>query len=307
MPFFFNNMENINLETILNDAVEIHSNTLIDIVTAAGTLKREVLKMPLWFPLQEFRQHLKCTAAYVIFNLKTQQLYVGSTKDAFSRLRFHRDKLLIGKHTNDKLQSGFNAKLKGFVDVLVIFSKDREEAYDIEQMLLDKLKHDTRLTNVAINARIPTKGIPWTQERKDFISRTNTGRVLSEETRKNMSKAQVGRIVSEETRKKQSISFTGRKLSPAHILLISERNKKYRATPETKAKLSLALKGLKKSPATLAKMREASLKHRKPIVIKGVVFESILIASKSLGIGTSTIGSRLRNKSADFIEWQYVE
>jgi len=103
------------------------------------------------------------------------------------------------------------------------------------------------------------------QETKDKMSKSQTGRKLSEEhkqklrnrvysleTRKKMSLAKCGyvpwnkgkigvQIVSEETRKKLSLASKGRKLSLEHVAKIKKA--KENISPETRKKLSDSLKG----------------------------------------------------------------
>jgi group I intron endonuclease len=299
-------MENFKLEDILKQHDNTYSGISIFLNLPSGETKREILKTLLWSPLCNLQNKQARAAAYFINNIANNQIYIGSTSNIFRRLGYHRNKLVSNTHSNVNLQNGFHVNLKGFIDVCVIFANDREDAYDIEQMLLDSFKDDKRLTNIAINARKTNLGIPWEQERKDYISRINTGRIVSKETREKISKAHIGKIRSEEIRKKLSIAFKGRKLSKEHILLISERTKGRKATLETKLKQSIAQKGKKVSPEGRANMHIASRALQKPITINGTHYDSILIASKTLHIPTSTIGIRLRSEKEPYKDWKYA-
>jgi group I intron endonuclease len=59
-------------------------------------------------------------------------------------------------------------------------------------------------------------GIKLTEEHKKIISKSNKGKIFSNETRKKMSKSRIGIIYSLETRKKMSESHRGKKLTNDH-------------------------------------------------------------------------------------------
>lgn len=113
-----------------------------------------------------------------------------------------------------------------------------------------------------------------------------------------------GRVFSEETKKKMSESAKNKILTDEHkenIRLAVIRRGGTPHSEETKKKLSEKKKGVK-NPNHSKFMVENNPNHIK-ISIEGVVYDSIVGASKELNISKHTIRGRLNNKSEKFKNW----
>jgi hypothetical protein len=94
---------------------------------------------------------------------------------------------------------------------------------------------------------------------------------------------------------------------------LAARNK----TPESRKKVSEFMKAFKGTPEFRAQQAQVAAdywkdpeyrkKKSKRISIDGVIYSSILEASKALGIHTFTIGHRLKNKKPQFDNYKYLD
>lgn len=103
-------------------------------------------------------------ATYFICNTTTGHFYIGSTEDAYSRMSTHRVCIRNKKHKNTnwtKLSQKYDGT---HYDYATIFTKDREEAYDIEDYLLGLYKDNPLLMNRSMNARKASLGVKASPE-----------------------------------------------------------------------------------------------------------------------------------------------
>jgi hypothetical protein len=164
-------------------------------------------------------------------------------------------------------------------------------------------------------------GLKRTEETCKKISEAQTGRKVSEETRKKMSE----RIITEETRKKMSEARTGRKVSEETLKKISEAQTGRKVSEETRKKISESKKGKKHSEETLKKISESNKgkKHseetRKKISKRVVQYDlemkeiskynSMIEASIKTGVHQSKISlccNGKRKTTGEFI-WKFAE
>jgi G:T-mismatch repair DNA endonuclease (very short patch repair protein) len=107
----------------------------------------------------------------------------------------------------------------------------------------DFLKHYKNGHPRGMKGKSPyNKGIPLSEERKEYLSTLNKGKRLSEEHKNNISKGNIGRIVTQETRDKLRIKSTGRKLNEDAIKKIKER-RSTQVFPLKDTKIEIKIKG----------------------------------------------------------------
>jgi len=110
---------------------------------------------------------------YIIHNKDTDQTYVGSG-NLKSRYKMHEYLLRNDRHWNHQLQGAYNANQNfDFVGVDV-YSADREEAFDIEQCLVDEHWDSGLLLNLAKDVRTPRFGAEHTEESKEKMRMATT-------------------------------------------------------------------------------------------------------------------------------------
>jgi group I intron endonuclease len=118
------------------------------------------------------------------------------------------------------------------------------------------------------------------------------------------SKKLTGRVFSDETRKKMSESAKNKKLTDEHKENIRQAVIRRGGTPhteETKEKLSKLKKGIK-NPEHSKFMVENNPNNVK-ISVDGVIYDSIVGASKELNISKHTIKGRLNSSNEKFKNW----
>lgn len=112
------------------------------------------------------------TGVYLITNLITRQVYVGSTFDSFKeRYNKHKQTLIRGAHPNAHLQSSYDKYGKdNFRFSILDFCKTREESLRLEQEFINAMRSDFK--KVAFNIEINVYKREPSQEIKDKISAT---------------------------------------------------------------------------------------------------------------------------------------
>jgi len=190
---------------------------------------------------------------YQIENRTTGKKYIGSSTDTHRRLSQHWNSLNSGRHPNEHLMHAWRKYGDRDFDFEVIkHFNTKEEALAYEQQLLDEYRLMncwSDLYNVATDAFIPS----ITPEIAAKISKSNTGKTHSEETKRKISEAAKNR--SEEYKLKMSKILSGRVFSEEHKSKLSEANKN--RSEEMKQKFAQFNKGKTASEETKRKMSEA--------------------------------------------------
>lgn len=155
------------------------------------------------------------SAAYLIREIYSGHIYIGSSGNIYKRIIKHKAGILKQQHDN----SNFNKLLKQTniqnFDLIIFFTENREDAYEVEQYFIDKYKNHTLLLNVGIDVRCAMNGLPLSEEHKRKISQSNIGRLTSEKTKQKLSlfhKTDIhAKTLMQEihNRKKQPISVYG--------------------------------------------------------------------------------------------------
>lgn len=115
--------------------------------------------------------------AYIITDIEGSKVYIGSSKNLYRRRLEHISSLSKNKSSNSNLQAFYNEQTDPReLRFLYITTDNKEEAYDLEQELLDEFAGTDKLLNIATDARRSALGrdiyklAKWTQQRKQKIS-----------------------------------------------------------------------------------------------------------------------------------------
>lgn len=240
---------------------------------------------------------------YIIQNQETMETYVGSG-DVYRRASQHRTSLQKGIHTNHRLQEAYNRNPN--FEMVAVPTETRDEAFDIEQAIIDEFSNSPLLLNLSMDARIPR--IKHTEETKRRISEANKGRIITPEMRRKISETLTGRIEPDHVRQKKSESRIGLKHSEETRRKISISNTGKVPSEETRKKLSEANKGQippnKGIPTREETKRKLSEKNSRPIIGDGVVYSSGRAAAQALGMTPAGISDRI--KSPNFPGWKRI-
>lgn len=248
------------------------------------------------------------TIAVYILALNSGHYYIGSTKSLARRLRDHRSYLEGGKHQNFRLQRWYETW--DSIRIAYTAYNTVEEALEEEQRLIDRHYDDPYCCNLATDSRsIWGNGRGCPPEIAERISVSNRGKIFTDEFREKCRQRMLGSKPSELTRQRTSNSMKGRTLTEEH-----------------RANLSIALKGktIGRRHTEIQKQRRAEtweklggFKHRessrkliadankKPVIIDGVRYASIMDAAEALDMNRATISYRVRSDSSKFAGYFY--
>ena len=124
---------------------------------------------------------------YMIANMKTWDIYVGSSVDIPRRFKRHIRELRKGTHFNPRLQKSYNVYGESAFNFVIAKECSEKEARVCEQKFLTEFCGKDFCWNVAKVVNEPNTGRKLSEEHKRRIGSSNTGklkgRTLSEETK----------------------------------------------------------------------------------------------------------------------------
>lgn len=216
------------------------------------------------------RRSEKVNAAYLIYQEGSRRVYVGSSGQPGLRTSNHMWLLKRNEHSNSTFQELYNENPNFYVVYYTVNTRD--EAFELEQALIDYYSPSGLLINHALNALIPNKGIK-----------------RSDETRAKLRLAHLGFRHTPEAKEKIRLAGIGRTKSEAE-----------------RQHLSVIKKG-KPQPDHIAEMcRERNRLRSKPVSIDGAIYPSVREASRALNIPRDTVKTRLRKSDAKWSAWFFV-
>jgi group I intron endonuclease len=203
------------------------------------------------------------TGIYKLTHKESGKIYIGQSKHLKRRLNEHRR----CEKSNDKegSQSVVRRAIKkyGFdaFDFEIILYCDEGEYMNLMETKL--IQFYDCLVPKGYNVRDGGNNIFMSEEGRKRISKANSGRKVSEETRKKLSesgkKAYLNNPRSLEWNQKLSIALTGKKKSEEHKQKLSEHRKEFIKNNPDSCKNFL---GKKHSEETKQKMRESHMKRK---------------------------------------------
>ena len=114
----------------------------------------------------------------------TKHIYIGSTCRAYFRLMKHKSQISTKTNDNENFRKLNEYYCPSDYDYIVIFTEDRDTAYDLEDYLITMNKDSPLLLNISMDARTSSSGYIKTAETRAKISAANTGRVRTAEMNK---------------------------------------------------------------------------------------------------------------------------
>lgn len=180
---------------------------------------------------------------YKFTNKIDNKVYIGQTKNLRRRIKDH-----LEDYKKDKSNSYFykairNHKIENFeVELILEGNFTKIELNEMEIRLIELFKSNNHLFGYNLTKGGCAFNTIVSEETKKKMSKSQTGRKHTEETKKKIGSNTKGKIVSEESKEKMSKSQTGKKLKE-----------------ETKQKISESNKGKKMKPESIEKTRQANL------------------------------------------------
>lgn len=260
----------VNINDLINNKYHFDFNTKMIFILETKTIECVVEKTLLFkYRTNKFN---KSYGVYLIINSLSGELYVGSTSNVISRISKHRRELCIDSAESKRLQNSFNSTNNNFFDICAIYTDNRDDAYEIEQIILDIIIPKTISCNISPNARIACKGITLSDEHKQKIINANTGRIRTKESLEKSSKSLTGLKRSKEIKEKFSKIHLGVPLQPHHAKAV----------------------------------RDSRVKIMKKVQINNIIYNNLGDAAKALKIGYSALRYRLNSKSRNFSNYFYL-
>jgi group I intron endonuclease len=208
------------------------------------------------------RSHVRNCACYILTHVPTGRFYIGSTGDMLQRKWDHVKTLRKQIHTNPTLNKIYRDGDE--LSYEIFLTETRQEAYILEQELLQQCWGDPLLLNVSENVY---GYAPGHRHSAEVIAKIASKRGPAHHM--------YGVPKSEEWRRK-----------------IGDGNRGKVVSPETRALLSAVGKGRNTGAESV---------HSAPVSIDGVEYASIGIAAKTLGIAECTIRRRLARNYPNWI------
>lgn len=282
-----------------------------------------------------YNVHICQSATYIIQEFNTGYVYIGSSGNFYSRIIKH--KFLINKkeHDNKKFTELLKTTDINNFELTVIFTSTREEAYDIEQLIVDHYKDTDQLINIASNVRYAMRGIPLSEEHKEKLRRSNAGRMCSLATRRYMvhvrktSKLALEQMRKIHENKRRKIMVNGveykslteaivssginkvqlRKLlnkNDPSVYWLGKNVSPVKGRPLTRDHIDALRASKINNPKTKAQFEKYRVRNDKKIILDGVLYNSVLDAVRATGFPECSIYKQLRGKKDQLIDGVYV-
>lgn len=212
----------------------------------------------------------KINGVYLIYQENSRRVYIGSSGMPGLRAGRHIVLLRGKRHYNSTFQKLYDDNPNFY---MVYYTVDtREEAYKLEQALIDYYSPSGNLINHALDVKAPNRGRIASPETREKQRQAKLGVPRSEEAKRRVSEGQIGRVQSAETRRLLSVVKKG-KPQPDHIAeLCRERNRL----------------------------------RSKPISVDGTIYESVREATRQLNVARDTIKFRVKSSSPKWKDWFYA-
>ncbi|QXN70536.1 putative GIY-YIG nuclease family protein [Bacillus phage vB_BspM_AgentSmith] len=244
--------------------------------------------------LRDFKSKI---GAYTIKHYPSGKVYHGSTNNIYSRYQRHGSHLRTQTHNNKAFMDLMNENPLAYIE---FFPTDtREEAYDVEQKLIDQTDSEL-LLNASLDSRSTTKGL-WMRDeyrekfREGMLGNThgaaNKGRVTSEETKELIRQTKLGTKLSVEARRKMSKARIG-----------NQNAKGVKHSTEANLRKAEAMKGRVHNAEHVAKVTLHKVKNR--VSIDGVIYDHIRLAAEAIGVAYNTVNKRCQ--SPDYPNYKLV-
>lgn len=226
----------------------------------------------------------KCVT-YIIRDTKNGIYYVGSSGNAYARLGKHKWLLETQHHDSKRMQAAYSLASKGYIDVTIFFTISRDEAYNLEESLLNEFFHDENMVNHSRISSRSRKGMPNTMESRALQSASTLGKKYAEETKKKLSDIGKNRKATDETKLKMSSSIRSNYDTEEYKL----RKEEIMLEPDPKKRMELIY-----------------ALQSKPVSIEGVVYPSINKAMSFLNMNYTMIYHRVNSIAEIYKNWKYT-
>jgi len=212
----------------------------------------------------------KVCAAYILTHCKTGRKYIGSSGQVGTRLSGHKSDLKKNKHHVGAFQEDYNDD--PFYDIVVYTVGNREDAYKLEQALIDKYYPTGILYNKTSNAKAPMLGRVPDQAERERVGAMNRGKKFSPVWCERISKSLTGKTWTDQQRERFIKNRTG--------IPISDDHREH--------------------------LDRLSDSRKKMVSGDGVTYKGLVAAAEALGVHKDNIRNRIRSHLPKWANWYYI-
>lgn len=219
----------------------------------------------------------KIPGVYFYVQEGTGRTYIGSTVNAYGRFVQHTSALKRGIHPNVNFQRAF----------------DEHPHFDVHfARLHDELPPNETIHRVRVMEQTAIDGFDKPEMLLNIASDTfacGANRSPSVETRDKISKSLTGRVVSETTRQRQSESLLG------HVCSDDTREKirRSRFTPDN-------------ITSSIANLNKAITANCQRVSVGDRTYGSLKEAAEAHGLAATSVKKRILSSNPNFADWQFV-
>lgn len=224
-------------------------------------------------------------AAYALLHVESEQMYVGSTNDLYTRVNKHHTRLLAGEHRNKNMQEAFNQDER--FSLAFVRTETKEAAIEIEQKMLDTFMPTGRLLNISPDARVANKGVSLSDAAKNKLRQGTIQQFSTQEARDRHSQISKDLWSDPDYQRRQQEGMAK--------VDVEKRS----------ARLSESIQEKWNDPEYRAKMSERPAWSKNAVTIDGVEYPSAKDAADALHITRNALYSRIRSTSAQFAGCYY--
>lgn len=270
-----------------------------------------------------FDVHKQTNGCYLIRQTETGHVYVGSSGNVYVRLVKHKWHVSKSSHENKKFDEIVRASHPADFELIVFFTKDRDEAYQLEQVFVNQYKDTGYLINIAHDVRYAMLGREQTPEHRFRISQALSGHVMTDVARQKLIAARKTSVaaqnqLAELTRRRRrpvkvadveyesataactatgmsqaTLAAAAMKSDSGVVFLTPPKSNRFglKTNPVTKQRMSEARKNSPRAKEQYLRMLEA---RRQKILLNEVLYNSVHEAATTSGIPESTLFKELR-------------
>lgn len=259
-------------------------------------------------------------AAYILTHESTGMFYIGSSGNIKVRLAAHKNTLARGVHDSTTLQELYAHDDEMSVEILK--TRNKEEALNLEQQLLDEHYGQPFCINKAKDARVSGKGIYPTDEVREKQSKAHLGQKRSPESINKQRQAMLehwsdvdvkaARSASQKEswagnstrRDAQSQKMTERwKTNDFKSVRKAAMEKYWDNNPEKRDERRAKMTGRVFSQESLERMKKAQELRGSQVSINGVIYPTLSEAGRQLNISQATVSYRVNSNDEKFKDW----
>jgi len=263
---------------------------------------------------------MEFTGVYILTNPRTGEFYVGSSQNIKKRIERHIRELNQGIHHCSKFQAAW--KKDPYFQVTIFPTETREDAYELEQELLDRYSATKLLLNVLLVAKGGGDTLTRDPKREERIARIkqtliNRMHELTKEEKRLLfgrpgsKNGMWGRIHTDEVKKRISEVHKGNTYNLGAVFSAEHRRKISENASKRVGELNpfygkVHSEETRKRLSELGKARDTLPANSRKVKVDNKVYESLTEASRQLNISPALMVYRINSSKDKYSGYSYL-